>query len=80
MPRLSMSPIAKFCFYRFERQVKSAVKQRFSAVKPRIVCSTKELFSATKDVLPALQKSNVIYRFSCHCDSRLYLPKAAGQN
>ena len=24
----------------------------------------------SKDVLPALQKSNVIYQFSCHCDSR----------
>ena len=24
----------------------------------------------SKDVLPALQNSNVIYQFSCHCDSR----------
>ena len=37
---------------------------------PRIVYSTNELlFAANKDVLPALQKSNVIYQFSCHCDS-----------
>ena len=28
------------------------------------------LFTTNKDVLPALQKSNVIYQFSCHCDSR----------
>ena len=56
---------------RFEKQVKSAVKQCFTAVEPRVVHSTNELFSATnKDVLPALQKSNVIYQFSCHCDSR----------
>ena len=73
-------PLLSSVSIRFERQVKSAVKQCFSAVKPRVVCSTKELFTATKDLLPALQKSNVIYRFSCHCDSRLYLPKAAGQN
>ena len=54
----------------FERQVKSAVKVCFSAVKPRVVSSTNELHSATsKDVLPALQKSNVIYRFSCHYDN-----------
>ena len=40
-------------------------------MKPRVVFSTNELLSATnKDVLPALQKSNVIYRFSCPCDSR----------
>ena len=33
--------------------------------------STSFSLSATnKDVLPALQKSNVIYQFSCHCDSR----------
>ena len=56
---------------RFEKQVQSAVKQCFSAVEPRVVYSSNELPSATnKDVLPALQKSNVIYKFSCHCDSR----------
>ena len=56
---------------RFEKQVKSAVKQCFFAVVPHVVYSTNELLSATnKDVLHALQKSNVIYQFSCHCDSR----------
>ena len=56
---------------RFEKQVKSAVKQCFSAVEPRVVYSTKELLPATKkNVLPTLQKSNMIYQFSCHCDSR----------
>ena len=61
---------------RFEKQVKSAVKQCFSAVEPRVVYSTNELLPATnKDVLPALQKSNVIYQFSCHCDGRYVLPK-----
>ena len=45
----------------FEKQVKSAVKQCFSAVEPRVVYSTNELLSAiNKDVQPALQKSNVI--------------------
>ena len=35
------------------------------------VLFTNELLPATnEDVLPALQKSNVIYQFSCHCDSR----------
>ena len=71
MPRLSTSPMARSVSTRFEKQVKSAVKQCFSAVGPRVVCSTNELLSATnKDVLPALRKSNVIYQFSCHCDSR----------
>ena len=64
-------PWLGFVFTRFEKQVKSAVKQCFSAVEPRVVYSTKELLPATnKNVLPALQKSNVIYHFSCHCDGR----------
>ena len=54
---------------RFENQIKSAVKQCFSALEPRVVYSTNELLPATnKDVLPALQKSNVIYQSSCRCD------------
>ena len=56
---------------RFEKQVKSAVKHCFSAVGRRVVYSTNELLSATKkDVLPALQKRNVVYQFSCQCESR----------
>ena len=36
-----------------------------------IIFKTKELVPATKkDVLPAHQQSNVIYEYSCHCDSR----------
>ena len=58
-------------FTQFEKQVRSAMKQCFSAVEPRVVYSTNELLSATnKDVLSALRKSNVIYQLSCHCDSR----------
>ena len=50
----------------FEKQVKSAVKQYFSTVY-----SIQEfLYATNKDILPALQKSNVNYQFSCHCDSR----------
>ena len=30
----------------------------------------KQAVQAVNYVLPALQKSNVIYQFSCHCDSR----------
>ena len=37
----------------------------------RVVYSTNELLSATnKDVLSALEKSNVVYQLSCHCDSQ----------
>ena len=72
MPRLSTSPMVRFCFYtQFEKQTKSAVKQFFTAVEPRIAYAPNELvFVTNKDVLPALQKSNMIYQFSCYCDSR----------
>ena len=47
------------------------MKQCFSVVEPRVVYPTNEFLSATnKDLLPALQKSNVIYQFSCPCDSQ----------
>ena len=56
---------------RFKMQVKSAIQHCFTTVKPRVFYTTSQLFSATKkDVLPASKKSNVIYQFSCHCDSR----------
>ena len=48
-----------------------ACKGPSQVVEPRIIFKTKELVPATKkDVLPAHQQSNVIYEYSCHCDSR----------
>ena len=56
---------------RFEKQITSSVKRCYFSVEPRIVFTTRCLLPATKkDVLPALQQSNIIYEFSCHCDSR----------
>ena len=56
---------------KFEKQVKAVVSNCFFVVEPRIIFKTKELVPATKkDVLPAHQQSNVIYEYSCHCDSR----------
>ena len=58
-------------FTQFQKQVKSVVKQCFSHVETRFVYSTTELLFATnKNVLPALQKSHVIYQFVWHCDSQ----------
>ena len=64
-------PWLGFVSIRFEKQVKSAIQQCYFAVQPRVVFSTNQLLPAPqKDVLPASHKSNVIYQFSCHCDSR----------
>ena len=61
-----VSPVSN----RFEKQVTSSVKHCF-AVEPHVVYKTNQLLPvANKDMLPALQNSNIIYQFSCHCDSR----------
>ena len=56
---------------RFEKQVVSAVQRCYLSVEPRVVFTTKRLLLANKqNVLPASQQSNIVYEFSCHCDSR----------
>ena len=55
----------------FETQIKTAVKRCYFAVEPRIVFTTRQVLPATtKDVLPASHKSNIVYQYLCHCDSR----------
>ena len=42
----------------------------FLASSPRVIFTTKALLpSATKDVLPALHLSNVIYKYTCRCET-----------
>ena len=56
---------------RFEKQVASAVQRCYFSVEPRVVFTTRQLLPASKkDVLPASQQSNIVYEFSCHCDSQ----------
>ena len=53
-----------------ESNVKTAVENCSSFVITRVVHVTKPMLSpATRDLLPALQKSSVIYECMCHCDS-----------
>jgi len=53
------------------KNIKTAVKTCFAALEPRVVYTTKDLYPVNKkDVLSAFQQSNVMYQFSCHCDSR----------
>ena len=54
-----------------EQQVKSAVQNCYGAVSPRLIFSSQCMLpAAKKDVLPANQRSMVIYEYVCHCDSR----------
>ena len=55
---------------KFEKQIASAVKRCFFSVKPRRVCTIRQLLPATKkDALLSHYQNNVIYQFVCHCDS-----------
>ena len=54
-----------------EHQVKSAVQNCYGAVSPRLIFSSQCILpAAKKDVLPANQRSMVIYEYVCHCDSQ----------
>lgn len=54
-----------------ENNVRTAVGSCYGSVATRIVFVSKQMMPATrKDVLPANQKSSVVYEYKCHCDSR----------
>ena len=54
---------------RFEKQLVSAVSKCYDTVKTNVIFTTTQLLPATrKDVLPALEQSNVVYEYKCHCD------------
>ena len=53
------------------RHIEATVGLAYYAVNVRVTYSTKHAFSVKKDVLPTLQRSNLIYEFECrHCGSR----------
>ena len=54
-----------------EKEVKTALESCYGSVSTRLVFTSKRMLPvACKDVLPAIQKSFVIYEYKCHCDSR----------
>ena len=62
-------PMALFCFYPVWKASRIYCKQCFFALETSVVYSTNDVLSAiNKNVLPALQKSNVIYQLSCRWD------------
>ena len=55
----------------WEKEVKTAVESCYGSVSTRLVFTSKRMLPvARKEVLPAIQKSFVIYEYKCHCDSR----------
>ena len=56
---------------RFEKLIKSVAHRCYYSVNAHVVYTTKPLLpNFRKDVLPALNASNVVYEFKCHCDSK----------
>ena len=56
--------------YRFERQIKNAVRSCYESVTTHIISQSRPMFSKMrKDVLPTLSSQNVVYKFSCYCKS-----------
>ena len=54
-----------------EHQVKTAVQTCYGAVSPHLIFSSQCMLpAAKKHVLPANQRSMVIYEYVCPCDSR----------
>ena len=54
-----------------EKEVETAVESCYGPVSTRLVFTSKRMLPvARKDVLPAIQKSVVIYEYKCYCDSR----------
>ena len=53
-----------------EKNVRTAVENCYGSVAVRTVFISRQMLTTSrKDVLPALQKSSVIYEYKCHCDS-----------
>ena len=54
-----------------EKEVKTAVESCCVSVSTRLVFTSKRMLPVDrKDVLPAIQKSFIIYEYKYHCDSR----------
>ena len=65
------SPFVGLSSLSLQSNVKTAVENCCNLVVTRVVRDAKPMLSpATKDLLPALHKSSVIYEYKCHCDSR----------
>ena len=54
-----------------DKNVKMVVESCYGSVTTRVIFTSKRMLPvARKDVLPTMLKSSVIYKYSCHCDSR----------
>ena len=56
---------------RYAGLIKEAIRNCYRGVLPRVIFKSRGILpAAQKDVLPILSNSDVIYQYTCHCDSR----------
>ena len=54
----------------YRKKISSTIAGCYPKVKPRVILTSKPMLpSSIKDVLPTHQRSNLIYKFQCSCDS-----------
>ena len=55
----------------YRRRVIDTITSCYDNVSPRVMLTSRPILtSAPKDVLPTLNRSNLVYEFVCHCESR----------
>ena len=55
----------------YRKRIQDAVRKCFKQVFVRTIFMSKSILpNAKKDVLPTQQRSNLVYKFTCHCGSR----------
>ena len=55
----------------YRKKINDAIRRCYFSVNPRIITTSKPILPpSTKDVLPTTQRSDLIYLFTCCCDSK----------
>ena len=55
----------------YKRRIKDTITRCYEDVSPRIILTSRSILTtAPKDVLPTLKRSNLVYEYTCHCESR----------
>ena len=55
----------------YRERIVDSITRCYKTAKPRVILTSRPILTtAVKDVLPALKRSNLVYEFTCHCDSR----------
>jgi hypothetical protein len=55
----------------YRGRIVDSITRCYKTAVPRVILTSRPILTtAVKDVLPSLKRSNIVYEFTCHCDSR----------